>query len=153
MLQISPVNESTVVNALELIRSLLIELGGEAEDAVYIDKFILNKDRLLIQKGHYIFVAKFNNEIVGVITLSECFAIYAGGLYGTINEMYVKPDYRCQNIGKRLIDEAKAFARKNKWERLDVTAPIEERWLRTIDFYENHGFGFTGEKLKFKTNH
>ncbi|MCE3226102.1 MAG: family N-acetyltransferase [Bacteroidetes bacterium] len=151
MLQISPVNESNIVDALELIRSLLIELGDEAEDAVHIDKFILNKERLLNQAGHYMFVAKLDSEIVGVITISECFAIYAGGLYGTINEMYVKPAYRSQNVGKQLIDEAKALAVKNKWARIDVTAPIEERWLRTINFYEDHGFGFTGEKLKFKT--
>jgi GNAT superfamily N-acetyltransferase len=150
MVQVSPVNDSTITQALELVRALLTELGHEAEGAVHIDKFIQNKERLMSQPGHYILTAHYEGELVGVITLSECFALYAGGLYGCINEMYVKPEYRSKNIGKKLIAEAKYLAQKNKWTRLDVTAPIEERWMRTIGFYESHGFGFTGEKLKFK---
>jgi len=152
MIEISPIKETEITEALELIRSLLIELGDEAKDAELVDKFIQNKERLLAQSGHYIFIAKFNRELIGVITLSECFGIYAGGVYGVINEMYVKTPFRNKNTGKMLIDAAKTLAQKNRWMRLDVTAPIEERWQRTIRFYENHGFHFTGEKLRYRFN-
>lgn len=48
---------------------------------------------------------------VGVLTLNECAAIYAGGKFGEISELYVSPNYRSLGIGVRLVDEAVAFGR------------------------------------------
>lgn len=148
MTEISPVLKSDLPHALELIRSLLIELNEESSHPSNIDKFAANIDRLLVQPNHHVLVAKTGSEMTGIITLSECFGIYAGGHYGVINEMYVHPDYRSKKIGGLLIQEARKLAIRNKWSRLDVTAPIEEKWQRAIQFYETQGFRFTGEKLR-----
>jgi GNAT superfamily N-acetyltransferase len=43
---------------------------------------------------------------VGVLTLSVSFAVYAGGEYGVIDEMYVVPEHRSQGIGRRLVEAA-----------------------------------------------
>ena len=86
---------------------------------------------------------------VGVITLAESFAIYAGGNYGIINELYVAPEYRSRGVGRMLLDAIKDFAREKGWERVDVTAPTGEKWRRTVAFYEREGFAFTGPKMKF----
>jgi GNAT superfamily N-acetyltransferase len=150
MIEITPVSSDTIVPALNLIRELLNELGNEGEDSHYIDIFIESKDRLLNQAGHSIFLAIEKGKILGLVTVSENFALYAGGLYGIINEMYVIPEMRSHNIGKLLLDHVKNIAKQKKWTRLDVTSPIEEKWMRTVKFYENQGFSFTGEKLKFK---
>lgn len=150
MIEIIPATSTTIVPALNLIRELLIELGNESEDSHYIDIFIESKDRLITQPGHSFFLAVDNGNICGLITVSENFALYAGGLFGTINEMYVIPAMRSHNIGKLLIDHVKNIAKQKKWTRLDVTSPIEEKWMRTARFYESQGFTFTGEKLRFK---
>jgi GNAT superfamily N-acetyltransferase len=84
-----------------------------------------------------------------MITIAVIFAVYAGGDIGVINEMYVNPDYRCKGVGKMLVDKAKELAKKKKWQRLDVTAPTEHKWVRTVKFYEQQGFVFTGPKLKY----
>jgi GNAT superfamily N-acetyltransferase len=80
----------------------------------------------------------------------ESFAIYAGGNYGVIDEMYVVPDYRSRGIGQQFLAALQEFARQKKWQRIDVTAPPEEKWKRTLAFYENEGFIFTGPKLRLK---
>ena len=91
-----------------------------------------------------------SREVVGIMTAMETFAIYAGGNYGVIDEMYVAPNYRSQGIGKKLISALKEFAGQRKWQRIDVTAPPEKRWKKTIDFYEREGFVFTGPKMRLK---
>ncbi len=58
---------------------------------------------------------------VGILLLTQCFALYAGGEYGVIDEMYVRPEYRGQDIERQLLDEAVAVAQRRRWLRLDIT--------------------------------
>jgi len=87
-------------------------------------------------------------EIVGVVTLTEAVAAYAGGRYGIISELYVVPSHRSEGVGRSLLDAVKAYGRERGWRRVDVTAPPEARWERTVDFYRRNGFVFTGPKLR-----
>lgn len=89
------------------------------------------------------------NELHGILTLVESFAIYTNGPYGIINEMYVPPEDRSRGVGSRLLDAAKDFGRAKGWSRIDAKALEAERWARTRRFYEKEGFVFTGPKLKF----
>jgi GNAT superfamily N-acetyltransferase len=93
-------------------------------------------------------LARADGRDVGVLTLTEQFAIYAGGRYGVIDELYVAPEHRSAGVGARLLEAAAALGATRGWRRLDVTAPPGTAWERTVRFYENHGFVFTGPKLR-----
>lgn len=98
---------------------------------------------------YYVLAAKGDDgQIIGVLTLSVAFAIYANGEYGMIDEMYVDSRFRSAGIGARLVDAAIEIGRGRGWTRLDVTAPESERWSRTRRFYESIGFEYTGPKMK-----
>ena len=136
---------------LALIQELLAELGSEGQEFAHIDR-----GKLLTEIGGNLDSGRFmallakdeSGTAVGVLTLSQSFALYAGGEYGTIDEMYVRPAYRCRGIGGRLVDAAVAEARERRWFRLDVTGPEDERAERAVDFYRRRGFEFTGPKLR-----
>ena len=132
------------------VERLLRELGEEGDELG-----TLQHERVLAawraDPGRQrIFLASLaSGEIAGALTLVESFAIYANGLYGIINEMYVDPAWRSRGVGAALVDAAKGFGRSRGWTRIDVTAPESQRWERTRRFYERQGFVFTGPKLKF----
>ncbi len=129
---------------------LLVELGDEASDIDNINDAYLIKQLFTNASKHFAYVARDESDcIVGMITVAEAFAVYAGGHYGVINEMYVIPECRSQKIGRQLLDEVKKLAMRKKWNRIDVTAPTEERWQRTVKFYETQGFVYAGPKLKY----
>jgi len=135
---------------LGAVLALLRELGQEAEDLGQLDvDRTMDAWRRLGERVHVLAARDPDGSIVGVLTLCEGFAIYANGLFGAINEMYVAPSSRSQGVGKRLIDEAKSLARSLGWSRLDVTAPESARWERTRAFYRREGFTFAGPKLKY----
>ncbi|MCD6068083.1 MAG: acetyltransferase family protein [Bacteroidetes bacterium] len=132
---------------VELLKELYLELGEEAGSIVFLNTDLVKN---LVSNGRTeIYIAKTaGQQPVGILTLTECQAIYAGGKYGLLDEMYIRPRFRSSGAGKKLIDEITALAKERKWKRIDVTAPTEERWKRTIKFYESCGFIFTGPKLK-----
>ena len=105
---------------LELIQELLIELTGKNEN---LDtERILNDLKSYSDKFILLFL-KFNQTIVGVITIQEAFAFYTDGKYGIINELYIKPNFRSKGYGEILIKETIKIAKHKDWKRLDVTAP------------------------------
>lgn len=88
-----------------------------------------------------------DGDPVGILTLVESLALYAGGRIGVINELYVAPDYRSEGVGKMLLDEAKDLAETRGWVRLEVTTPGED-YAKTLRFYEREGFMPIGPRYK-----
>ncbi len=136
---------------LMLVQKLLRELEGESDEFAGIAPAKLLRELEQNEARFNAFAAvNARGEYVGILTLVETFAIYAGGNYGVIDEMYVAPEYRGLGVGKKLLAAAKDYGRAKQWLRIDVTAPPEEEWRRTVKFYEREGFVFTGPKLRCK---
>ncbi len=132
----------------DTVQLLLDELRDEPVDSGESYKEKILSDWKRNPDRHAVFAAYDGKNLAGIITLSENFAIYANGNYGIINELYVSPKYRSVGAGKLLIDRAREFGRERKWLRIDVTAPLGEKWERTVAFYLREGFVHTGPKLK-----
>ena len=132
----------------KLVKDLLIELEPSARDEIENTRLDLVTKNLLDSSKIWAFLAKSNNESVGVITLHECAAIYAGGVFGEISELYVKPEFRSSNIGEILLNSALEKGNKLGWKRLEVGSPPPNQSPRTIKFYENKGFKCTGSRLR-----
>jgi GNAT superfamily N-acetyltransferase len=89
-----------------------------------------------------------DGDAVGVLTLNECCAIYAGGRFGEISELFVQPAFRSQGVGESLIRAAVDFGKSRGWKRLEVCAPPVPEWKRTVAFYRRTGFTQLGPRLK-----
>ncbi|MEW8500042.1 MAG: GNAT family N-acetyltransferase, partial [Candidatus Thiodiazotropha taylori] len=105
---------------------------------------------LIEQNKYIVFIAcSERNESIGLLTLYESYALYAGGAFGTIPELYVQPAYRSSQVGLRLLLHAREFAASKGWSRLEVTTPPLPQFDKTLAFYEREGFAITGgRKLK-----
>lgn len=158
---IEPAQDHELATVLALVEELLTELGEEGREFTGTDRDKLGSDlkRNLVTGRFLALLAKdASGAAIGVLTLSESFALYAGGEYGVIDEMYVRPQCRGEGIGLALVNEAVAIARARRWFRLDVTGPGGELGETTLGtrrpggpagrFYEKAGFEFTGMKLR-----
>lgn len=95
------------------------------------------------------FLAFEGDTPVGVIMLAESAAIYAGGTFGVITELYVVPEQRSAGVARRLVAAALEFGRGRSWGRLEVGAPRQPAWARSFQFYLREGFTEVGPRLKF----
>jgi GNAT superfamily N-acetyltransferase len=134
---------------LRFVQRLLMELS---DDPAEFDDWDPVKVRPALEAAADRFIALLaqtpEGQVVGVATLTEAVAAYAHGRYGIISELYVVPSHRSHGVGQQLIDAVKDYGRERGWRRVDVTAPPEARWVRTVDFYRRNGFVFTGPKLR-----
>ena len=93
-------------------------------------------------------IAYCDSDPVALMMLNECAAIYAGGAFGEVTELYVRPDLRSQGLAALLIGQALKIGREKGWARLEVGAPNQPDWARTLQFYLREGFTEIGPRLK-----
>ena len=84
---------------------------------------------------------------VGLLTLSDSCATYAGGYYGIVQEFYVVPEMRSRGVGRELIRGAREIGVERRWHRIEVTAPLDKRFARSEAFYRANGFQDSGPRL------
>lgn len=146
MINLLVADESHTGVVAEMLASLFAEVGHTLTAPEIADMFVeIDEDSL-----HSTLLAMNDDgEAVGVLTLVESLALYAGGRIGVINELYVVPPYRSEGVGKILLDAAKELAEERGWQRLEVTTPGEQ-YEKTLRFYEREGFLPIGPRYKIE---
>ncbi len=107
--------------------------------------------RDFLERGKYtVFLARdAAGTAIGFATVYESYALYAEGEFGTLAELYVRPEFRSHAIGSGLLTEVRQYALSKNWTRLEVTTPPLPQFDKTLQFYERCGFTVTGgRKLK-----
>jgi GNAT superfamily N-acetyltransferase len=133
------------------------ELLSEIMDTIGVQAFNFNLEEttkrledFLNRDQYFAFIARQDGRnSVGFVALYESYALYAEGSFGTIPELYVRPAFRSNHVGLRLVSQAKSFGTSRGWKRLEVTTPPIPQFDKTLEFYEREGFAITGgRKLK-----
>lgn len=156
MSAVTTIQKATIDDANE-VAIMVGELLTEIMNAIGIQAFNFDLDEttarlkdFISQEKYFVFVARSNSvNPAGFIALYESYALYAEGAFGTIPELYVRPEYRTNKLGLHLVSQAKSFGVSRGWTRLEVTTPPLPQFDRTLAFYEREGFAISGgRKLK-----
>jgi GNAT superfamily N-acetyltransferase len=136
----------------DLVASLLDELYGPDYGEERLPIYRAAAAELLPAEDIYAaFLAiTAKGKPVGLLTLSQCVAVYAGGRFGEINEFYVMPPWRKSGLGRALIAAATGEALRRGWPALEVGAPDLPRWQPTFEFYRRCGFTEIGPRLELR---
>ena len=133
----------------ELLAEIMSTIGVHAFN-FDLDETTARLKNFLNRGKYFVFIARDDRDHpVGFVALYESHALYAEGSFGTIPELYVRPEYRSKNVGFSLISQAKSFGSSLGWKRLEVTTPPLPQFDKTLAFYEREGFAIAGgRKLK-----
>ena len=134
------------------VGSLLAELKGVSEFQLPASSAEICQ-RLI--EGKYpgtIFVANLpgnHDSILGLITLTVQEAIHVGASYILIQELWVHPDHRSQNIGENLIQAVETYCEQKGLARIEVCLPTHEfpGFSNTHHFYQKSGFEDFGPRM------
>jgi len=134
------------------VSQLLVELSGGGPDAAKLEE----TTRELAGDGEKgaLLVAEAGGEdgIVGVLAASWQHAIHVPGRYGTIQDLWVHPDWRSRAVGRGLIDAFCELCRREGAKRIEVGLPREsfENIGATEAFYLANGFEHLGPRMRRK---
>ena len=131
------------------IEALLIELGGERPSTEALEEAA----RTLAEdpEAGVLLLAEHEETIVGVLAASWQHAIHVPGRYGTIQDLWVHPEWRSRAIGHELVLALVECAGEQGVERLEVGLPqasfagIEA----TERFYLDNGFSHLGPRMRW----
>ncbi len=139
------VDDSDVIGSM--VMRLTEEISGRTASRHFnIDlESTTNICRDLLQAGQYAAIlACIEERPIAVATVTETYALYAGGKIGVIQEFYVDPEFRSRGVGKRLLEEVRSFGRERGWSCIELTTPPLPEFERTLEFYETQGLAPVG---------
>jgi len=122
------------------VEALLIELGGERPSATALEE---GARRLAEDpSAGALLVAEDEGRVVGILAASWQYAIHVPGRYGTIQDLWVHPEWRSRALGRELVLALVRSAADAGVPRLEVGLPQEsfaglgatERFYRENDF-------------------
>jgi GNAT superfamily N-acetyltransferase len=145
MVLVRPATVGDASCVADLVDALLVELSGASSKCH--ERLITARHLLTLSNRIFGFIALDREEPVGVMMISESASIYASGMFGVITELYVVPDRRSQGIANLLINAGVVLGRGRSWGRLEVGAPLQPAWERSLNFYLRAGFREVGPRL------
>ena len=91
-----------------------------------------NPEKYVIEPGGFIFFAKYNDKIVGVVSLINQKTFFE------LSKMAVAPKYQGLKIGQKLMNYCLDFARKQGWG--SITLYSHRSLIPAINLYKKMGF-------------
>jgi len=138
--------EVATTKSASIVGELVIELTQEICERTHVEHFNIHLDgtikqcEQLLADGHYAAIIGFAGDTaVAVATISETYALYAGGKIGVVQEFYVAPYARSSGVGAQLIEQVKIYGEKNSWSCIELCTPPLPEFERTVSFYQKNG--------------
>ncbi|MGE5283114.1 MAG: GNAT family N-acetyltransferase [Chloroflexota bacterium] len=147
------VREATLADAAgaaAAIGELLVELGGEGPSTNALEE----ATRKLIDdpEAGVLLIAEVEGDErpVGVLAASWQFAVHVPGRYGTIQDLWVNPEWRSRAIGRDLMEAFFDIARRQGARRVEVGLPRDDfpNLRATEAFYVASGFVPLGPRMR-----
>lgn len=137
--------QATPDNA-EIIGSLVVQLTQEICERTNAQHFDIDLEGTvqrceeLLTAGHYAAIIGWSDKTpVAVSTITETYALYAGGKIGVIQEFYVIPEFRSAGVGAMLIEQVRNYGKKQGWSCIELCTPPLPEFERALCFYQNNG--------------
>jgi aminoglycoside 3-N-acetyltransferase I len=111
----------------------------ENEEAVIHDAQL---QKLLMNPDFIVFVVKFNNQVIGGLTIYVLHRYFGSKPVAYIYDMGIDPNFQGKGFGKALIAEVCSFCKQNGFEDAYVEAESED--LEAVAFYSRTNYS---EKL------
>jgi len=130
------------------VEALLLELGGERPSRAALEGAA--RELTDGRAAGALLLAEAGGAVVGLLAASWQHAIHVPGRYGTIQDLWVDPEWRGRAVGRELLEALVALAGELGISRLEVGLPQESfaQIAATERFYLGNGFSQLGPRMR-----
>ncbi|RJG51328.1 GNAT family N-acetyltransferase [Motilimonas pumila] len=134
-----------------VIAKLVCQLTTEIGERAQIDHFDNDIkatceccEQLLSQGQLNVLLAETDGVVVAMASYATTFALYVKGEMGIIQELYVEPTYRSQQLGQQLLVKIEQIADVQGWRAIELCTPPLPAFDNTLAFYQRHHYQAVG---------
>lgn len=131
------------LSAMADLLSILFVIEQDFE--IDYDKQLAGITKLYQSEGKELLVAKYEGEVVGMVTMQRLISSAEGDYIGQIEDLVVKENYRKMGVGSRLVNKVRAIAQEYGYKRIQLAADIDNG--NAQQFYTRRGFHQTNLKI------
>lgn len=137
---------SDLDDAARLVTELRTDMNGCVVCSVDEMQLVLSSS--LREPTYTGFLARnHDGDALAFLGINQRFAIYAGGTFFQITELYVLPSARRLGVGRALVLKGEAHALRNGGRCVELGAPSQGRHPETHAFYAAQGYRIVGPRL------
>jgi GNAT superfamily N-acetyltransferase len=145
---VRPASQADADAVAAAVEELLVELGGKRPPRAALAAEVeaaIDDPRI-----GAVIVAEAGGEIVGVLSASWQRALHVPGRYATIQDLWVRADWRSRRVGAELVEALAALAGEQGVSRIEVGLPRESFAAigATESFYRGNGFEHLGPRMR-----
>lgn len=85
-----------------------------------------------------LFMIELDGEVIGFANLMTIYSVWTHGTALILDDLFIREEHRRKGIGKAAVDYIEAYARKNKYKRLQFQSQYTN--LGAKKFYEAIGY-------------
>jgi len=135
------VEHATIEDLSQMAKLLAVLFAIEKDFQIDFEKQLLGIQTLFKDNRTDLLVAKYENSVVGMITMQRLISSAEGGYIGQIEDLVVDEKYRKMGVGSRLINKMRVIAQEYKYKRIQLAADIDNS--NALEFYNRRGFNKT----------
>lgn len=127
------------IDDIDKLIPLLKQLFSIEKDFTFNEKKHKEGLKLLLKKKEsLVILAKFDNEIIAMVTMQTIISTAVGAKTGLIEDFIVSDDFRDMGVGTYLFDYLKNYAKKHNIKRVQLVCDNNNTSAK--EFYEKKSF-------------
>lgn len=129
----------------QMAELLSVLFAIEQDFTIDYDKQLSGITKLYHSEGKELLVAKYEGEVVGMVTMQRLISSAEGDYIGQVEDLVVKKEYRKMGVGSRLLNKMRAIAQTYGYKRIQLAADVDNE--NALQFYTRRGFHQTHLKI------
>lgn len=121
----------------EMAKLLSVLFEIESDFDIDFEKQLSGIEKLFEHEGCDLLVAKYENRVIGMLTMQRLISSAEGSYVGQIEDLVVEEEYRKMGVGSRLINKMRNRAQEYGYKRIQLAADIDNG--NALEFYTKRG--------------
>ena len=122
----------------EMAQLLSVLFAIESDFTIDYSKQLSGITRLFLHESSDLLVAKYEEKVVGMVTMQRLISSAEGDYVGQIEDLVVCEEYRKMGVGSRLINKMRSMAIDYGYKRIQLAADVDN--ANALAFYSRRGF-------------
>ena len=110
----------------------------ETDFTIDYKKQLAGIKRLYEHHSSDLLVAKYENKVVGMVTMQRLISSAEGDFVGQIEDLVVEEQFRKMGVASRLLNKIRSIAIEHGYKRIQLAADVDNK--NALQFYNRRGF-------------